>query len=166
MPVNTLDIGSKAAYPAKDLSNFAPHAFIFDEVECASLEGILQSFKFDKRHIQAEVCKLTGYQAKQRGKDRNNQWKAKGGLWWMDEFYPRKGEDYQRLLDRLYITVARQNEAFRKALLATGDLILTHHIGRSSESETILTQSEFCNRLMKLRNLSRKGTDCATVNCL
>lgn len=163
MPVNTLDISSKGGYPAKDLSNFAAHAFELDFVEVASMEGFLQSLKFDKQHIQAEVCKLTGIAAKNRGKERNNQWKMKQGLWWQGEFYKRSEEDYQRLLDRAYLALARQNAGFRQALLDTGDLILTHHIGRSSESETVLTQSEFCSRLMKLRNHLRKGVDLNTL---
>ena len=36
-----MDIGSKSGYPSSALSNFAPHAFVFDGVECASLEGLL-----------------------------------------------------------------------------------------------------------------------------
>ena len=43
-----MDIGSKAIYPASALSNFSPHPFTFDGVECNSMEGLLQSFKFDK----------------------------------------------------------------------------------------------------------------------
>ena len=166
MAANTLDIGSKNSYPSKSLSNLYPRQFVFDEVKCASIEGVLQSFKFDKPHLQVEVCSLAGMQAKNKGKDRNNQWKIKNGVWWQLEFYKRREEDYQRLLDRLYLTVAIQCEDFRQAILDTGDLILTHQIGRVSESETILTQNEFCSRLMKIRNLLRKGTDLQTVKKL
>jgi hypothetical protein len=45
-----------------------------------------------------------------------------------------------------------QNNDFKKALLATGQEILTHSIGKSDSSDTILTEEEFCSRLMKLRN--------------
>jgi hypothetical protein len=37
-----MDIGSKSGYPSSALSNFAPHAFEFDGVKCASMEGLLQ----------------------------------------------------------------------------------------------------------------------------
>ena len=70
-----MNIGSGNGYPADSLSNFHPHRFEFDGVECSSMEGLLQSFKFDKPHIQVEVCKLTGKAAKFRGQKRNKAWK-------------------------------------------------------------------------------------------
>lgn len=166
MAVNMLDVGSKSDYPAGDLSNFTSFKFEIDGVKCASMEGFLQSLKFDKVHIQAEVCMLSGIKAKQRGKDRNNNWKQVQGLWWLGELYPRKSVEYQRLLDRAYIEMAKANEKFCKALLDTKDLILTHHIGRSSESETVLTQKEFCSRLMKLRKLLRTEVGLMSVKKL
>ena len=36
-----MDIGSGSSYPSCALSNFAPHKFIYDGVECASMEGFL-----------------------------------------------------------------------------------------------------------------------------
>ena len=61
-----MDIGAKAGYPASALSNFAPQPFEFDGVLCNSREGALQAFKYDKVHIQIEVCTLTGLAAKRR----------------------------------------------------------------------------------------------------
>jgi hypothetical protein len=46
-----------------------------------------------------------------------------------------------------------QNEGFRRALAATGRAFLQHSIGRTNPSETVLTQREFCSRLMALRDL-------------
>jgi predicted NAD-dependent protein-ADP-ribosyltransferase YbiA (DUF1768 family) len=166
MQPNTLDICSTAKYPAKALSNFTARKFIFDEVECASLEGFLQSLKFDKFHVQVEVCKLIGINAKNRGKDRNSQWKIKGGIWWHNEFYKRRSDEYQRLLDRVFLAVARQCKDFRQALIDTGDLILVHRIGKSSELDTVLTQNELCSRLMKIRTLIKKNVDLETVKRL
>lgn len=166
MQPNTLDVGSKNSYPSKNLSNLFARSFLFDEVTCGSVEGVLQALKFEKQHQQPEICKLSGLTAKNKGKDRNHQWKFKRGVWWQGEFYERMSDDYQRLLDRLYLTVARQCEDFRKALLDTGDLILTHTIGRVDETETILTQKEFCSRLMKIRTLLKKSIDLNTVKRL
>lgn len=53
-----MDIGRGCGYPASSLSNFAPHPFVIDGVECASMEGFLQSLKFASPDIQVEVCKL------------------------------------------------------------------------------------------------------------
>lgn len=159
MSVNMLDVGSKSNYPAGELSNFAAHSFKIDDVECSSMEGFLQALKFDKEHIQVEVCKLTGIKAKHRGKERNNNWKLKMGLWWKGEFYPRKSQEYQRLLDKAYIELAKASEKYRQALIDTKDLILTHHISRNNELETVLTQNEFCSRLMKLRKNLKNGVN-------
>jgi len=159
MAVNTLDIGSKANYPAGELSNFTAHEFELDGVKCSSIESFLQALKFDKAYVQVEICKLNGIKAKQRGNERNNQWKLKQGLWWQGEIYLRKSIEYQRLLDRAFFELVKANEKYRQALLDTGDLILTHNIGKNNESETVLTQVELCSRLMKLRKLLRNNVD-------
>ena len=144
-----MDIGSRNKYPAGALSNFSPHPFIFDGVKCSSMKGLLQAFKFDKKHIQVEVCKLTGIAAKKRGSKRN--WQIKQKLWWDEECYARGGDGYQALLDRAYEALAK-NEKFKKALLATNEATLTHSMGKRKKSLTVLTEREFCSRLMKLRN--------------
>ena len=141
-----MDIGSKAGYPVSALSNFAPHRFVFDDVECSSMEGLVQSFKFDKFHIQVEVCKLVGLAAKRRGQKRNKAWKRAQKLWWRGVEYDRHGPEYQMLLDRAFGALA-QNDSFRRALLATGKSTLTHSIGKSDPSDTVLTEREFCNKL-------------------
>lgn len=145
-----MDIGSKRSYPSSALSNFSPHPFIFDGVECSSMEGLLQSFKFDKEHIQIEVCKLVGFKAKRRGGKRNKAWKRIQTLWWKGKPYVRKGKEYQELLDRAFNALA-ENASFQRALLATQNSILTHEIGKSKKPDTVLTKAEFCSRLMKIR---------------
>lgn len=145
-----MDIGSKAGYPASALSNFAPHPFVFDGVERASMEGLLQSFKFDKPHIQIEVCKLVGIQAKRRGQNRNKAWKRIQKLWWKSVEYDRHSAEYQQLLNRAFEALA-QNDSFQRALIATGSSSLTHSLGKSNKSETCLTEREFCSRLERLR---------------
>ncbi len=146
-----MDVGSKHGYPAGALSNFTPHPFVFDGVECASMEGLLQSFKFDKVHIQVEVCKLTGFAAKKRGMPRNQTWQRLQKLWWKGVAYDRDGKGYQDLLDRAYDAMF-ENTKFRQALKASGRAVLTHSIGRSNIRETVLTEREFCSRLMRLRD--------------
>lgn len=147
-----VEVGSKTGYPGSALSNFSPHPFVFDGVPCASMEGLLQSFKFDKTHIQEEVCKLTGFAAKKRGQARNKAWKQAQTLWWKGKSYHRDSDEYQYLLDTAYKAMYEQSEGFRKALAATGKATLTHAIGRNKTNETILTQREFCSRLENLRD--------------
>lgn len=145
-----MDIKSGNGYPAATLSNFAPHPFVFDGVQCNSMEALLQAFKSPYPHIQIEICKLVGFAAKKRGK--NIYWQQDQTLHWNGRDYDRHGLDYQLLLSRAYTALYQQSESFRNALRASGNAVLTHHIGRTNASETILTQSEFCGRLMRLRN--------------
>ena len=50
-----MNIGSGSGYPSANLSNFNPYRFTFDDVECNSMEGLLQSFKFSNPDMQVEV---------------------------------------------------------------------------------------------------------------
>lgn len=142
-----MDIGSKCGYPASALSNFAPHPFIIDGIECASMEGFLQSLKFENPDMQKEVCKLVGYTAKKRGYNKN--WSTNQTLYWQGKEYKRDSKDYQELLDKAYACLSK-NDGFKRALLATQNATLTHSIGKRKINETVLTQQEFCSRLMKI----------------
>ena len=144
-----MDIGSGSKYPAGALSNFSPHPFEIDGVNCNSMEGFLQSLKFKSVDMQEEVCKLVGFAAKKKGKKKN--WQQSQILFWRGEEIKRKSQEYQDLLDRAY-TAMYKNTKFKKALEASMGATLTHSIGRSKESETVLTTREFCSRLTKLRD--------------
>jgi predicted NAD-dependent protein-ADP-ribosyltransferase YbiA (DUF1768 family) len=143
-----MDIGSGTGYPSAALSNFAPHPFVMDGVLCNSMEGFLQSLKFKDPEMQRQVCLLVGKAAKFKGKKK--KWWRTQKLYWKGNEYDRDGEEYQLLLDRAFRALA-QNEGFAKALLATGSAALTHSIGKANKAETVLTRSEFCGRLTKLR---------------
>ena len=144
-----MDVGSKSKYPAGALSNFSPHPFSIDEIECNSMEGFLQSLKFKSPEMQAEVCKLVGFAAKKKG--RNKNWQQTQTLYWRGKEYKRKSKEYQELLNRAYEAMYK-NSKFKKALWASNSARLTHSIGKSKEADTVLTKSEFCSRLMKLRD--------------
>lgn len=148
--IETMDIKSGQGYPAGALSNFAPHPFTFRGVEIASMEGFLQSLKFKDKEMQKHICTLVGFAAKKAGAKKN--WQRDQTLWWSGIPYPRKSDEYQMLLDSVYTHMFTKNEKARKALLATHNANLTHSIGRTNKSETVLTRTEFCSRLMKIRN--------------
>lgn len=144
-----MDIKSGQKYPSGALSNFSPHPFVFRGVEVASMEGLLQSLKFKSPDMQKEICTLVGLKAKKSGKGKN--WHKTQTLWWNGESIDRHSEGYQQFLDEAYEAMFEQNEKARKALLATNNANLTHSIGKTGKSETILTRQEFCSRLMKIR---------------
>ena len=146
---NIMDVGSRNAYPANALSNFSPHPFEIDGVQCASMEGFLQSLKFKDSNMQVEVCKLVGIKAKNKG--RNKKWYETQTLWWQGTPMKRGSKDYQELLTRAYDALF-ENESFKKALKAAGNCTFTHSIGRRKIEETILTQREFCSQLNRLRD--------------
>ncbi|QGZ14197.1 hypothetical protein PP940_gp255 [Rhizobium phage RL2RES] len=146
-----MDVGSGNSWPSNALSNFAPHPFTFRGVECNSMEGLLQSFKFDKEHIQVEVCKLVGYAAKKRGRPRNRQWQKLQTLWWAGEAFQRTSTAYQELLTEAYDSIS-MNASFARAILATQNSTLTHSIGHSDVSKTVLTEREFCRQLYRVRD--------------
>ena len=145
-----MDIGGNSSGVAGRLSNFTARNFIFDGVECNSMEGLLQSFKFENEEIQKHVCTLIGITAKRRGQKRNKAWKSKQTLWWKGVAYSRKSKEYQELITKAFDALFT-NEKFKADLLSTGNAVFTHSIGKNKESETVLTESEFCRQLHRLR---------------
>lgn len=147
-----MDVGSRNGYPAGKLSNFTAFQFMFDGVECASMEGLLQSFKYKNINSQQNVCSLVGIVAKRAGSGRNRYWKQHQTLYWKGHAFRRNSKAYQILLDEAYNALYASNEAFRKCLADAGDAIFTHSIGRNDEKETVLTEREFCKRLQYLKD--------------
>jgi hypothetical protein len=149
---DTLEIYSGNPYPSNELSNFYPHKFTVTwkgfTVECESIEGFLQSLTYESPEKQKQICSLTGLTAKHK---ENTSWKKTQTLWWNGEPIKRKSFDYQNLLDEAYMSMCMQSESFRKALKASGNAKLTHSLGEKEEKKTILTEFEFCSRLMNLR---------------
>lgn len=144
-----MDISSINSYPSNSLSNFAPHPFVIDGVQCNSMEGFLQSLKFANIEMQKYVCTLVGVKAKLKG--RNKNWYRNQLLYWNGNVYKRDSDEYQKLLDRAYENLYK-NEGFRKALVATGKAVLTHSIGKKDIHHTVLTEREFVSRLTRLRD--------------
>ena len=145
-----MDIGSGKTYPSNSLSNFSPHPFVMDGVQCNSMEGFLQSLKFKNIEMQRHVCTLVGKSAKFKGKKK--KWWRTQKLWWQGIELDRHGKLYQMLLDRAFKCLSK-NEKFKKALLSTNDAVLKHSIGNSNPNRTVLTENEFCSRLMKMREI-------------
>jgi predicted NAD-dependent protein-ADP-ribosyltransferase YbiA (DUF1768 family) len=144
-----IDIFAKAAGPAGALSNFAAHDFIFRGVPCASMEGLLQALKFADCETQKSVCLMTGKAAKAKGLE--TDWRPTQTLYWQGEAIDRHGTEYQALLDEAFHALFTHNAAARHALLATGKEPLRHSMGVKDPRETILTEDEFCSRLVNLR---------------
>jgi hypothetical protein len=143
-----MDIQSGTA--AAGLSNFQPRPFTFRTFPVASMEGLVQALKHKSPEMQLHVMTLVGKAAKFKGKKK--KWFRTQTLWWQGQEIDRHGEEYQKLLDEAFEALFFGNESAARALLATGDAILTHSIGKSDPSKTVLTEREFCSRLMRIRS--------------
>ena len=143
-----MDIGSGTGYPSSALSNFSPHPFVFRGKKIASMEGFLQGLKFKSPEMQLHVFTLVGKKAKFKGKPK--KWWTEQTLWFQGKPYLRHTEDYQMLLDEAFECLFKNTKA-RKALLATGKAVLTHSLGRSDMTKTVLTEREFVSRLTRIR---------------
>ena len=144
-----MDIGSGSGFPASNLSNFSPHPFEIDGIQCSSMEGFLQSLKYKSVDMQEHVCTLVGKQAKFKGKKK--KWYREQVLYWRGVEYKRDSQEYQDLLDRAYEALSK-NDRFKNALLATGNANLTHSMGNNKISRTVLTEREFTSRLTQIRS--------------
>lgn len=152
-----MNIGAGQSYPSSSLSNFAGHRFQLDDVICNSFEGFIQSVKFASPEMQVHVCSLIGKSAKFKGKKK--KWYLSQTLYWRGVEIKRDSKEYQLLLNRAYNAMYTQSESFRNALKASGKGVLKHSMGKSSQSHTVLTISEFCGRLMHLRDVGLLSED-------
>lgn len=143
-----LDIHSKGKWPSYALSNFHPHSFEFDGVQCESMEGFLQSLKTNDKERQVLVCALSKKEAKQRSTD---TWKKEQNIYWNGKVYNRHGYQFQFLIRRAYRAMLNQCPKFRDALVETKEKRLYHSIGNPDAYDTILTERELCTILTELR---------------
>ena len=86
----------------------------------------------------------------QNSKVKEKKWWKTQVLYWQGREYKRDSDEYQQLLDRAFNALLL-NDGFKKALLATGNSTIKHSIGKRDTTKTVLTEKEFCSRLLKLR---------------
>ena len=146
-----IDIYSKGKYPANALSNFTANAFQLDGIQCASMEGFLQSLKWRSIKKQKEICLLTGVDAKRSaGGIHNFLWKITQNLYWNGVKYKRASSAYSALITRAYDALY-ENADFKEALNSTNAEPLCHSIGKHNKKKTVLTEEEFIEQLYRLR---------------
>lgn len=137
---------------ARMLSNLYPMQFKFRGKKVASIEGVLQGIKYKDKKIQNLVLKYAGLDAYHtRGANTLDFWGTSGKLYWQGTEIDRKSEEYQIFLDELYLSAVK-NPLYKKALLATENKYLLHHIGNEDVNQTVLTRAEYEERLNTLRD--------------
>ena len=133
---------------ARKLSNFYPHVFSFDGIDCDSYEAFLQSLKFPLPDEQLEIIHLDAKTAKEMGQTRS--WQETGWLYWKGEPINRYSKAYRQLLECAYDALCK-NKNFSSALLHGRGHLLIHSVGKLRKKETVLTSLEFCSILMQKR---------------
>ena len=145
-----LDLGWRNGGLGKALSNLFPYPFELDGVRLASMEGFLQSLKFQGIEEQDMLIGLHGFKAWKIGQV-GNDWREGQILWWRGVPHQRLSREYHMLVERAYNACYEQNEAFRKALFETGVDILSHDIGHHDPTMTTLTEWEYIYNMYRLR---------------
>lgn len=146
---NTLDIRSNGLYPSNVLSNLCSNGFRLDGMICGSMEGFLQSLKQKELNKQRQICSMKGGNARKKSV---TSWQTDQIIWWKGEPIDRQSDEYQTLLRRAYQAMFDQSERFRAALMSTRGITLIHSSGETSPYKTIITEDEFCNILMEMRD--------------
>ena len=141
------------------LSNLYPMSFKFRGKKVSSIESVLQGIKYKNKKTQAKVFGYSGVDAYHtRACNSFDFWGNDGVLYWQGKPIKRESEDYQNFLDELYLS-AFKNPLYFRALIATDDKYLLHHIGRVDPKETVLTRYEYESRLYALQRLAKELED-------
>lgn len=143
-----VDIWSKNTYPANILSNLYSNSFSFDDVECGSMEGFLQSLKYKDTALQRLICSKNGKDAKE---STTSEWQTYQVVWWKGKPINRQSDEFIQLIRSAYEALFCQNEEFHNALMSTKGKTLFHCRGEQDPEKTILTEQEFCQILTDIR---------------
>lgn len=130
----------------KVLSNLQPCTFTFLDVNCNSVEGVLQSLKFSCPNKQLDIVRMSGFPAKMAGKNVKYD-----NLCWFGMKFDRHSNFYQDFINELLFCSFEQNTLRQKELLSTKDKSLAHTIGCNDPYKTILTVDEFIKNLNSIR---------------
>lgn len=148
---NTIDISFSSKGLSKALSNLCPYPFEIDGVKCASMESFIQSLKVEDAKMQADVCSKTGpfcYSIREMF----NDWRTTQTVYWKGKPINRQSDDYFLLLKEAYDKLLEQSPIFRYALteVKKHNYSLTHSIGCTDKTQTLLTPDEYITLLEHL----------------
>lgn len=126
---------------SKALSNLFPYEFEFDGKRLSSIESFFQGIKIKDKEVQNYVFNYNGIASNVIKVASDFDWKEAGVIYWQGKEIMRDSEEYDNLVDELYIS-AIQNPLYRNVLKNVSKPII-HSIGVTSKSETVYTRYEF-----------------------
>ena len=151
-----INVGYKRSGPyAKALSNLFPYEFEFKGKKLHSIEAFFQGIKFKDIDMQNLVFAYDSLNSNYVKVCSNYDWKETGILYWQGEEIDRYSEEYDDLIDEMYIS-AIQNPLYRN-LLKTCDREIIHTIGGKEKSDTVFTRYEFEKQLNCIKDFLNKG---------
>lgn len=146
-----INVGYKLKGPyAKVLSNLFPYKFEFRGKELSSIESFFQGAKFKDIEMQNYVLEYSGLDSNRIKVASDYNWRITGELYWQGKPIDRFSEEYDNLIDELYIS-AIQNPLYRNVLKKCDKYIL-HAMGEKEKTETVFTRYEFEKQLNCLKD--------------
>jgi len=147
------DISDNRGWPYGMLDPSAPVRFEIDGVECASLDGFVESLKFSTVKEQKNITKRVGNDAKKNSAIKDffpHNKTADRMLHWQGESFKRNSKTFDKLIARAFREMAK-NPRYQAALLLTQDVTFTHSKGKANKKDTVLTKKELIDNLTELR---------------
>ena len=135
---------------AKLLSNLFPYEFEFRGKKLKSIESFFQGIKFPNVNMQNLVFEYSGLDSNHIKSCSSYDWKDTGIVYWDGKPIDRYGEEYDDLVDEVYIS-AIQNQLYRNVLKNCNKPII-HTMGKKEKSETVFTRYEFEKQLNCLKD--------------
>ena len=137
-----INVGYKLKGPySKVLSNLFPYEIWFKGKKLRSIESFFQGIKFKDKKMQNYVFKYSGLDSNNIKVASDYDWKKYGVVYWRGKPIKRESEEYEQLIDELYIS-ALQNPLYRN-ILKNCDRPVIHSIGETEKSKTVFTRYEF-----------------------
>ena len=140
---------------SKLLSNLYHYEFDFRNLHLCSIESFFQGIKFKDPSIQQAIFRYSGTDAYHIQAASSYNWKETGYVYWQGEAVKRDSEQYDLLVDEVYIS-ALQNPLYRQALKNVTKSII-HSMGKTSKSETVFTRYEFERELNSLSSFLKQN---------
>lgn len=145
---NTIDIHFKGENLEKRLSNLYPYQFEFDGITYASMEAFFGSLRtpdfIEKQKLYSTHGMVSWY------KGHRFSWYEKQEVYYKDKAISRHSPEYEDLITNAFDALFT-NEDFKQALKESGELKLTHKIGKTAKDKTLLARKEFIGHLNRLR---------------
>ena len=140
---------------AKSLSNLYPYSFVMDDYSILSIEGFLQSIKTDDFKEKEKMWGMSGIKCWKYGQLFNN-WKDTQILYDNYGYGIMRQSDYYDFLIQKAFDCLFENEEFNKRLKESLPYKITHSMGKTDKTDSVLTKDEYIRNMERLRDKLRE----------